>query len=92
MIVVASIRPDWSELAIQTALFADDRPWRTVVLASIAGAANPDTRHPNGLRYANPTNGANTQTYPSATEALNPQLDHHGFTVGACPMCRRGMA
>lgn len=29
---------------------------------------------------------------PTVDEALNPELDQHGFPTGACPICRRGAA
>lgn len=29
---------------------------------------------------------------PSVDEALNPELDEHGFPVGRCPVCRKGAA
>ncbi len=63
--IVCSIRPDWTWAATKAAIRTDDRPWRTVVLAAINGAADPDIRHPNGLRYVNATGkGAPTPTPP----------------------------
>jgi hypothetical protein len=78
---ILSIRPDWTALAVVLAIKADDRPWRTVVLASINGAADPDIRHPNGLRYVNPTGkGAPTPTPPRYDRRL----------PCSCPDCVEG--
>ncbi len=90
--VIVSIRPDWDWTTVVGAIGADDRPWRTVVAGSIRGALDPDTRHPNGLRYVNPTGQATAPQLPTVAEALNPDIDDHGFRVGACPVCRRGGA
>jgi hypothetical protein len=93
--VILSLRTDWKFSEILRAIDADDRPWRTVVAASIRGALldGPDTiRHPNGLRYVNPTGTDTTPPLPTVDEALNPQLCHHDFRAGACPLCRRAGA
>lgn len=90
--VIVSIRPDWARDVVYDAVKADDRPWRTVVAGSIRGALDPDTRHPNGLRYVNPAGPSTAPQLPTVAEALNPDLDDHGFRVGACPVCRRGGA
>jgi len=88
--VILSLRPDWTPDAVWMAINGDDRDWRTVVVASINGAADPGIRHPNGLRYVNAGFGDTAPPrLPSVAEALNPQLDAHGFRVGACPICRR---
>lgn len=89
---IRSIRPDWTDVAIEAAIWSDDRPWRTVVAASIRGALldGPDTiRHPNGLRYVNPAGDTTVERLPSVDDALNPELCPHGSRVGACPMCRQ---
>ena len=88
-LVVWSLRPEWNVQMVESALLSDDRPWRTVVLASIRGAADPDIRHPNGLRHVNADGPHTTPRLPSVHEALNPELCDHEFRVGACPMCRR---
>lgn len=94
-VIIATVRPDWRLEDIRKAIASDDRPWRTVVAASIRGALldGPDTiRHPNGLRYVNPTSTDTTPPLPTVDEALNPQLCRHEFRAGACPLCRRGVA
>lgn len=91
-LVVETLRPDWSASDIAKALAADDRPWRTVVLASIRGAAGTDIRHPNGLRYVNPDGAAPTPVPPSLAEYRNaPRCDDHGAITGSCALCRRGI-
>lgn len=90
--VVVSLRPEWRFTDVCVAIQADDRPWRTVVAGSIRGALDPGTRHPNGLRYVNPAGPSTAPQLPTVAEALNPDLDDHGFRVGACPVCRRGGA
>ena len=92
--VVASIRPDWQWDAICAAIAADDRPWRTVVAASIRGALldGPDTiRHPNGLRYVNPTAGTVAQPLPSPAELDRMPRCSHGAASGSCALCRNGI-
>jgi hypothetical protein len=86
---ILSIRPDWTALAVVLAIKADDRPWRTVVLAAINGAADPDIRHPNGLRYVNPTGkGAPTPTPPAFRRDVVLCAGGHGAESGLCAMCR----
>ena len=88
--VIAAIRPDWRLDDIVHAIAADDRPLRTVVMAHVTAAYDPTTAHPNRARTipfgATPT----AQPLPTVADALNPQLDDHGFEVGRCPICRRG--
>lgn len=93
-LVVESIRPEWRTASVAAAIRADDRPWRTVVLAAIRGATNPDIRHPNGLRYVNPTDGTHTPTPPTPAELNDPRLrcEHGAFADPPSACCRRGVA
>jgi hypothetical protein len=96
--VLVTLRADWDVLAIEAAVAADDRPWRTVVLASIRGAAltGPDTiRHPNGLRYVNADGAGATPTPPSIAELRTAPRCDNGAIVQpdgrCCPLCRNGV-
>lgn len=60
------------------------------------------SRHPHGTdqpcgacaaaRRAHDEWRPTAPTLPTVDQALNPELDQHGFPVGACPVCRRGAA
>ena len=96
--LIESLRPDWTGKAIYDAIKADDRPWRTVVLASIRGAAltGPDTiRHPNGLRYVNPDRGGATPTPMAYADWARAERCDNGAIVQpdgrCCPLCRMGV-
>lgn len=90
-LVVETLRPEWSSTDIAKALASDDRPWRTVVLASIRGAASNDIRHPNGLRYVNPDGAVTTSLPPSVRELRTTPTCQHGATSGLCALCRNGV-
>lgn len=89
--VIETLRPEWSPTEIDRALAADDRPWRTVVLASIRGAAGNDIRHPNGLRYVNPDGTATTSLPPTVRELRTAPRCQHEAPSGACALCRAGL-
>jgi hypothetical protein len=92
--VILSIRTDWDEVAVVRAIQADDRPWRTVVAASIRGALldGPDTiRHPNGLRYVNPADGTTVPRLPTPAELDRAPRCPHGAVSGTCALCRNGV-
>lgn len=68
-------------------------------------AARPSphcAKHPNGTtkpcracgdaRRAHDAWRETVPALPTVDEALNPDLDGHGFPVGACPICRKGAA
>lgn len=89
--IVETLRPEWSSTDIAKALATDDRPWRTVVLASIHGAAGNDIRHPNGLRYVNPDGGSVASLPPTVHELrTRPQCSHEAPS-GLCALCRAGL-
>lgn len=88
-LVVETLRPDWSATEIAKALAADDRPWRTVVLASLRGAVDHGTRTPNGLRYVNAAGDAPTEIPPSLHAWRNAtRCTEHGEILGRCAPCR----
>jgi hypothetical protein len=89
--ILCSIRPDWTWAATKAAVRADDRPWRTVVLASIRGAAGNDIRHPNGLRYVNPDGVGGTPLPPTVRELRTAVQCSHGAPSGLCALCRMGV-
>ena len=96
--VVCSIRPDWSYASAVRAIGSDNRPWRTVVLASIRGAAltGADTiRHPNGLRYVNPDGTGATPTPMAYADWARAERCDNGAIVQpdgrCCPLCRMGV-
>jgi hypothetical protein len=89
--VIETLRPEWSSTDIAKALAADDRPWRTVVLASIRGAAGDDIRHPNGLRYVNPDGVGGTPLPPTVRELRTAPTCQHGAASGLCALCRNGV-
>jgi hypothetical protein len=89
--IVCSLRPDWTWAATKAAIRADDRPWRTVVLASIRGAAGNDIRHPNGLRYVNPDGAVTASLPPTVRELRTAPTCQHGAASGACALCRAGL-
>ena len=88
--VIGAMRPDWRLADVVAAVNSDDRPYRVVAMAHVTAAYDPTTAHPNRARTipfgATPT----AQPLPTVADALNPQLDDHGFEVGRCPICRRG--
>lgn len=93
--IIVTLRPDWRWLDVFAAVKADDRPWRTVVAGSIRGALldGPDTiRHPNGLRYVNPTHGDTIPRLPTPAELDRAPRCPHGAVSGTCALCRNGVS
>lgn len=90
--LIADIRPDWTIDEIYTWALRDERPWADVIAAGINGARDRSIRQVGGLQYAGPAAPSPAITYPTVTEALNPQLCEHEFRLGACPFCRGGAA
>lgn len=90
--LILDLRPEWNPAAVYGWALNDDRPWAHVVAAGINGASDRSIREPAGLRYAGPAAPSPAITYPTVTEALNPQLCEHEFRLGACPFCRGGAA
>jgi len=88
--VIGAMRPDWRLADVVAAVNSDDRPFRVVAMAHITAAADPTTVSPNRGRTIPWAGHPGAQPLPTVADALNPQLDDHGFEVGRCPICRRG--
>lgn len=92
-VTVAWIRPDWNITLLRAVLARCNGSHHELAERALRVALDPDARTPAAIENAGPIRRANVaQTYPGVDEALNPELDPHGFPVGACPVCRKGAA
>ena len=92
-VTVAWIRPDWNIALLRAVLARCNGSHHELAERALRVALNPDARTPAAIENAGPIRRVNVaQTYPTVDEALNPELDAHGFPVGACPICRKGAA
>lgn len=92
-VTVAWIRPDWNITLLRAVLARCNGSHHELAERALRVALDPDARTPAAIENAGPIRRTNVaQTYPTVDEALNPDLDGHGFPVGACPVCRKGAA
>lgn len=92
-VTVAWIRPDWNIALLRAVLARCNGSHHELAERALRVALDPDARTPAAIENAGPIRRNNVaQTYPTVDEALNPDLDPHGFPVGACPICRKGAA
>ena len=92
-VAVCWLRPDWNIALLRAVLARCNGSHHELAERALRVALDPDARTPAAIENAGPIRRANVaQTYPNVDEALNPDLDAHGFPVGACPVCRKGAA
>jgi len=90
-VTIAWLRPDWNLGAIRGVLARSNGSHHELAARALRVALDPDARTPGAIENAGPIRRLEpVQTYPTVTEALNPELCAHEFRIGACPTCRRG--